>query len=328
MKAVIREESWPIRGGFRIARGPRASADVIVLELHLDGAVGRAECVPYARYGESIDSVKTAIEGATLGLDIMHGKGRVQELPPGAARNALDCALWDLEAKLTGTPVWSRVGMEAPPSPVTTMRTVSVGSPDEMKAAAAALLGAAVIKVKVDGGDDLERIAAVHEAAPDARLVVDPNEGWSVEQTKAWLPELDELGVALLEQPLPASEDDALDAIKQRAVPICADESFHDRHAFRIAARRYDMVNVKLDKSGGLTEALSCVREAQRLGLPFMVGCMVSTTLAIAPALLLTPAASFVDLDGPLLLDADRDGALHDRAQGVLRPSPSVWGGG
>ena len=327
MKAVVREESWPIRGGFRIARGPRASADVLVLELHLDGAVGRAECVPYARYGESIDSVKTAIEGAALGLDIIHGKKQVQQLPPGAARNALDCALWDLEAKLTGTPVWSRAGMAAPPSPVATMRTVSIGTPDEMGAAAGAVCGATAIKVKVDGGDELERIAAVHEAAPNARLVVDPNEGWSVDQTKAWLPELDGLGVALLEQPLPAGEDAALDAIEERAVPICADESFHDRHAFRIVARRYDMINVKLDKSGGLTEALSCLNEAERLGLPFMVGCMVSTTLAIAPALLLTPNASFVDLDGPLLLDADRSGALHDREAGVLRSSPSIWGG-
>ena len=185
-----------------------------------------------------------------------------------------------------------------------------------------------MIKVKVDGGPDLERIAAVHEAVPHARLVVDPNEGWSAEQTKAWLPALPNLGVALLEQPLPAAQDDALDAIAERPVPICADESFHDRRSFRVAARRYDMINIKLDKSGGLTEALHCTEEAKRLGLPFMMGCMVSTTLAIAPALLAAAGAAFVDLDGPLLLEADRDGALHDREAGVLHPCPSIWGGG
>ena len=326
MKAVVRAESWPIRGGFRIARGARAQAECVVLELHQEGVVGRAECVPYARYGESVDSVRNAIEEVALGLDLAHGKARVAEMPPGAARNALDCALWDLEAKLTGTPVWKRAGLVSQPGEVTTMRTVSVGSPAEMKEAASKLASARVLKVKVDGGADLERIAAVHEAAPNAKLVVDPNEGWSVEQTKAWLHDLDALGVVLLEQPLPVDQDHALDDITERSVPICADESFHDRRSFRIAAGRYDMVNVKLDKTGGLTEALRCVTEARRLGLPFMVGCMVSTSLAIAPALLIARDATFVDLDGPLLLETDREGAQHDRDNGVLRPSPSLWG--
>jgi len=327
MKAVIRAESWPIRGGFRIARGARATADVLVLELHQRGAVGRSECVPYARYGESIDSVTTEIERAALGLDLHHGKARIAEMPAGAARNALDCALWDLETALTGTPAWTRAGLSAPPSPVETMRTVSVGSPEQMSAAAKAFGNPSVIKVKVDGADDLERIEAVHESVPTAKLVVDPNEGWSVDQTLAWLPELASLGVAVLEQPLPAGRDDALESIRMRSVPICADESFHDRHSFDLASSRYDLVNIKLDKTGGLTEALHCVGEARRLGLGVMVGCMVSTSLAIAPALLLAEAATYVDLDGPLLLEADRDGALHDRESGVLRPSPSVWGG-
>ncbi len=327
MKAVIRAESWPIRGGFRIARGARATADVLVLELHHRGAVGRAECVPYARYGESVDSVSAEIERAALGLHLQHGKARIAEMPAGAARNALDCALWDLEAAITGTPVWVRAGFSAPPDPVETMRTVSVASADEMSAAAKALGNPSVIKVKVDGHDDLERIAAVHESAPTAKLVVDPNEGWSVEQTLAWMPELAALGVALLEQPLPADRDDALESIRNRPVPICADESFHDRRSLPLVAGRYDLVNVKLDKAGGLTEALQCVREARRLGLGVMVGCMVSTSLAVAPALLIAKGADFVDLDGPLLLQTDREGARHDRETGVLHPSPSVWGG-
>ena len=327
MKAVIRAESWPIRGGFRIARGARVKADVLVLELHHRGAVGRSECVPYARYGESIDSVSQEIERASLGLNLRDGRARVAEMPAGAARNALDCALWDLESAITGVPVWMRAGVSAPPRPVATMRTVSVGSPDEMRAAAKALRSPSVIKVKVDGTDDLERIAAVHESAPTSKLVVDPNEGWSVEQTLAWLPELPRLGVAALEQPLPADRDEALESITDRPVPICADESFHDRRSFGLATARYDLVNIKLDKTGGLTEALHCVGEARRLGVGVMIGCMVSTSLAIAPALLLARGALFVDLDGPLLLETDRDGALHDRTTGVLYPSPSVWGG-
>lgn len=282
--------------------------------------------MPYSRYGESVDSVRAAIESRATALVAATAKAQIQSLPPGAARNALDCAIWDLEAKRDGAPVWSLAGLPGPPAPVRTMRTISVASPSEMGAAAHALCRAEVIKVKVDGGPDLERIAAVHEAAPKAKLVIDPNEAWSVEQTAAWLPALGELGVAVLEQPVPASEDEALEALGERAVPICADESFHDRRSFEVVAKRYDMVNLKLDKSGGLTEALYCMREARRLGIPIMVGCMVCTSLGVEPALLLAPYAAFVDLDGPLLLESDREGALHDRDAGILRPSPSIWG--
>jgi L-alanine-DL-glutamate epimerase-like enolase superfamily enzyme len=234
--------------------------------------------------------------------------------------------MWDWQAKREGAPVWSLAGLAAAPTPVRTMRTISVASPTEMGESARAFSRSEVIKVKVDGGPDLERIAAVHEAAPEAKLIVDPNEGWSAEQTETWLPALAELGVAVLEQPLAAGEDAALDALTKRSVPICADESFHDRSSFAEVARRYDMINLKLDKSGGLTEAFHCAHEAKRLGIPIMVGCMVCTSLAVEPALLLSPGAVFVDLDGPLLLESDRDGALHDRDSGILRPSPSVWG--
>jgi L-alanine-DL-glutamate epimerase-like enolase superfamily enzyme len=247
-------------------------------------------------------------------------------MPAGAARNALDCALWDLEAKRERKPAWQLAGLVRPPEAVRTMRTVSVGSAPEMKAAAAEIADARMIKVKVDGGPDLDRIAAVHEAAPEAELIVDANEAWSMDQLAAWLPILPALGVVVLEQPLRADDDASLERL-EHSVPICADESFHDRRSFSGLERRYDIVNIKLDKTGGLTEALRCTAEAQRLGLRVMVGCMVSTSLSIEPALLLAADAEYVDLDGPLLLEADREGALHDREAGWLRPSASIWGG-
>ena len=326
MRALVRAESWPIRGGFRIARGARAEARVVVVELEAEGAVGRGECVPYARYGESIHSVCAQIEGAAEGLDLGNAGARVAALPPGAARNALDCALWDWRAKQAGTPVWQLAGLTAPAAQTATMRTVSVGSAPEMREAALALAATPVIKVKVDGGRDLKRIAEVREVAPEAELVVDANESWSVDQLIDWLPRLPALGVTLLEQPLPSDADGALEGM-HRPVPVCADESFHDSRSFRSVEGRYDVVNVKLDKAGGLTEALVCLAEAERRGFEVMLGCMVSTSLAIAPALLLAGAARYVDLDGPLLLESDREGALHDRGEGLLRPSPALWGG-
>jgi len=326
MRALVRAETWPIRGGFRIARGARAAAEVVVLELHQDGLIGRGECVPYARYGESIASVRAQIGAACRSLEVAGARGQALAMPAGAARNALDCALWDLEAKRAHKPAWQLAGLAQPPEAVRTMRTVSLASAPEMKAAAAEIADAPRIKVKVDGGSDLERIAAVHEAAPEAELIVDANEAWSMEQLAAWLPILPTFGVVVLEQPLRADDDAPLERL-EHAVPICADESFHDRRAFPSVARRYDVVNIKLDKTGGLTEALRCAAEAHRLGLEVMVGCMVSTSLSIEPALLLAPGAGYVDLDGPLLLDTDREGALHDRKTGWLRPSASIWGG-
>jgi L-alanine-DL-glutamate epimerase-like enolase superfamily enzyme len=280
--------------------------------------------VPYARYEESVDSVRAEIEAGCRGLEGPGARAQLLAMPAGAARNAIDCALWDLEAKQAGKPVWELAGLGRPPGAVRTMRTVSVDSAERMKDAAAKLAGTSVIKVKVDGGPDLERIAAVHEVAPRAELVIDANEAWSGEQLATWLPMLPKLGVSVVEQPLPAGDDAALEGL-ERGVSICADESFHDRKSFACVAGRYDMINIKLDKAGGLTEALYCLGEAQRLGLRTMIGCMVSTSLAIEPALLLTSNAEHVDLDGPLLLETDREGALHEHGTGLLRPS-ALWG--
>ena len=322
---MVRAESWPIRGGFRIARGARAAADVVVVELHDQGCIGRGECVPYARYGESTESVRAQIESGCRDLEGANAREQALTMPAGAARNALDCALWDLEAKRAGKPAWKLAGRRGPPPDVHTMRTVSVDTAEKMKVAANALADAGVIKVKVDGGADLDRIAAVHEGAPKAELVIDANEAWSAHQLAAWLPLLPKLGVTVVEQPLPADDDAALDRV-ERAVPICADESFPDRRSVSSVERRYDLVNIKLDKTGGLTEALYCVGEARRLGLQLMIGCMVSTSLAIEPALLLAFDAEYVDLDGPLLLETDRADARHDRKSGLLRSSSAVWG--
>lgn len=325
MKALVRAESWPIRGGFRIARGARAAAEVVVLELHDGGSVGRGECVPYSRYGETVESVRKEIEAASAIISAPAPRDGLAAMKPGAARNALDCALWDLEAKRCGSAVWKIAGLQEAPRPVLSMRTVSVDRVEKMRAAAIGLRTAPRIKVKVDGGADMERIAAVHEVAPDAELIIDANEAWSHAQVESWLPLLPDFGVVLLEQPLPADDDSTL-ADLVHAVPVCADESFHDRSSFAEIRSRYDAVNIKLDKAGGLSEALECSAEAKRLGLQRMLGCMVSTSLGIEPALLLASDAEYIDLDGPLLLERDREGALHDRDAGLLRPSGSIWG--
>lgn len=325
MRHVTRSESWPIAGGFRIARGAKNTAEVVVVELIEGRHVGRGEAVPYARYGESIASVLEAIDSAMKWLSPSVARSQLQRIPAGGARNALDCALCDLEARTSGEPVWARLGFDAAPAPVETMRTVSIDSPKAM-AVAAARLTARTLKVKVDGENDLDRIRAVHEAAPHASIVVDANESWSTRQLERFVPELGSLGVVLVEQPLRAGEDDVLSSMRG-AVPFCADESFHDRSSFGSVVGRYDMINVKLDKTGGLTEAIAVMREAETHGLQSMVGCMVSTSLAIAPALLLASSAALVDLDGPLLLARDRDDANHDSAASVLRPSADLWGG-
>lgn len=327
MRALVRAESWPIAGGFRIARGARSEATVVVLELESGDLIGRGECVPYGRYGESTESVQRLAESAFKGLDEAPTREAIlTTMPPGAARNVVDCALWELEAKRSGRAVWELAGLPTKPLAVQTMRTVSVGSPDVMAAAAIKLAGATVLKVKVDGGPDLERIASVHEAAPSAALVVDANESWTEAQLAAWLPELPGMNVSVLEQPLAATEDAALSAMRG-VVPFCADETFHDRRSFAAVDGRYDIINIKLDKTGGLTEALSTLREAKARDLGIMVGCMVSTSLAVAPALLLAAQADYVDLDGPLLLERDREGAQHDADTSVLRPSDRIWGG-
>ncbi|MEM9728111.1 MAG: dipeptide epimerase [Myxococcota bacterium] len=326
MRHSVRTETWPIEGGFRIARGARDAAEVVVVEFEDDGAIGRGEAVPYARYGETVASVVRSVERTLAALDGGLTREALGEaLSPGAARNALDLALWELEAKKAGAPVWKLLGLPEVPVEVETMRTVSVDSPEVM-ADAAHGLPATVLKVKVDGDEsDLERIEAVHQAAPGAMLVVDPNESWSSPQLERRLPELTALGVAALEQPLPAGADDALRSLRGDVL-FCADESFHDRESFDLVSERYDVVNIKLDKAGGMTEAAKVCREAASRGLHVIVGCMVSTSLAILPALPLAATAKFVDLDGPFLLARDREGAAHDASRSVLRPSPAIWG--
>ena len=318
-------ETFPIAGSFVIARGAKTEARVVVATITDGGAGGRGECVPYARYGESVESVVAAIEGVRAALEHEPDRAHLQDLlPAGAARNALDCALWDLEAKRSGVPAWRRAGV-APPAPVVTAYTISVGPPDLMALAARRAGARPLLKIKLGGAGDRERIAAVRAAAPDATLIVDANESWAEADLVAMIACCAEAGVALIEQPLPAGADAAL-ADTPHLVPICADESVHDRHDLAALRGRYDAVNIKLDKAGGLTEALAMADVAEGAGFALMVGCMVGTSLAMAPALLLGPRARFVDLDGPLLLARDRPGGLAYEGSTVWPPSSDLWG--
>ena len=321
----VRVEAWPIRDGFTIARGSKSEAVVVVAEIEADGVTGRGECVPYARYGERVSGVMETIEGCigplTRGLTRL---GLQKLLPPGAARNALDCALWDLEAKLSGRSAAELAGIP-PPHPVQTAFTLSLASPEAMAAAARKAAPYPLLKLKLGGDGDAERLAAIREAVPNARLIADANEAWHVADLEHLFLAAKKAGVELIEQPLPAGEDEPL-AHADRIIPICADESVHDRVSLAHLAGRYDAVNIKLDKTGGLTEALATAREARKLGLKIMVGSMVATSLAIAPALLLAQDADWVDLDGPLLLERDRDPGLTYVSGTVSPPASALWG--
>ena len=322
---TVRVERWPILGSFTIARGSKTEAAVVVAQIEHGGVLGRGECVPYARYGESLESVVGAIEARRQ--DIVAGLDRrsLQDaMPPGAARNALDCALWDLEAKRAGRRAHELAGI-AEPKPVTTAFTLSLGSPESMRAAASAAAFRPLLKVKLGTDDDAARIAAVREGAPASRLIVDANEGWRADTLAANLAACREAGVEMIEQPLPASKDAALAAV-ERSVPVCADESLHDRTGLAALVGRYDAINIKLDKAGGLTEALALADAAQGLGLSLMVGCMVGTSLAMAPAMLIAGRAGIVDLDGPLLLARDRDPGLRYEGSTVFPPAAELWG--
>jgi L-Ala-D/L-Glu epimerase len=322
---TVRIERWPIAGRFTISRGAKTEVLVVVAEVAADAAIGRGEGVPYARYGETVEGVAAAIEamGAALarGLD---RAGLQAAMRPGAARNALDCALWDAAAKRAGEPVHALAGLP-PPRPVTTAYTISLGAPDEMAAAAARAAGRSLLKIKLGAPGDPERLAAVRAAAPGPQLIVDANEGWTPENLGDNFAACAAAGVILIEQPLPADNDAALAGIT-RPVRVCADESIHDRASLEQLVGRYDAVNIKLDKTGGLTEALALAREAERLGFAVMAGCMVSTSLAIAPAMLIAQHAQFVDLDGPLLLAADRPAGLRYEGSLVHPPTPALWG--
>lgn len=323
---TVAVERFPIAGAFVISRESRTEAVVVSVTIREGDAVGRGECVPYRRYGETVEGVAAAIEGVRERVEAGLSQEDLQDaLPSGAARNAVDCALWDLDAKRSGVPAHVTAGIDRL-RPVTTCYTISLGTPESMAEATRKAADRPILKIKLGGPDgDLERIRAVRAAAPEATLVADANEAWTLERLESHLAACAEAGFALVEQPLPAEGDEALRGI-DRPVPICADESAHDRHGLDRLVGLYDAINVKLDKTGGLTEALALAREAQDRGFGIMVGCMLATSLAMAPAMLLTPRARFVDLDGPLLLARDREGGLRFEGSLVYPPAPSLWG--
>lgn len=322
---AIEAERFPIAGTFTISRGSKTEAEVLTCTIGDGVYVGRGECVPYRRYGETLESVQSAIE--TMRDAIAAGMDRHElrrALAPGAARNAIDCALWDLEAKRLGKPAWQSVCV-APPLPLVTAYTLSLGEPEAMAAQARSNAWRPLLKVKIGGEGDIARIRAVAEAAPSSRIILDANEGWTDDNITENLAAAAELGVALIEQPLPAGRDARLASIA-RPVPICADESVHTAKDLPTLRDRYDAINIKLDKAGGLTEALELRDQGRRLGFSIMVGCMVGTSLAMAPAVLLAQDADFVDLDGPLLLARDRMPGLTYEGSSVLPPDPALWG--
>ena len=324
---IVASESWPLKRAFRIARGAKTEAVVVVASVRKGEHTGRGECVPYGHYGESVESVTGQIENLRRAIEAGVSRNDLQSLlPAGAARNALDCALIDLEAKASGKPAFEQFGLPAP-VPVHTAFTLSVDEPEAMGQAAAdaAAKGYHLLKLKVAGGQDISRVQAVRKAAPEARLIVDANEGWTPAEYDVLAPGLAQLGVALIEQPLKAGEDAYL-ASRTAPVPICADESCHTRADLGRVCGRYAYINVKLDKAGGLTEAAALAREATAMGLKLMIGCMVSTSLAMAPASLLAGMADFVDLDGPLLLARDRQPALRYEADLLHPPPRELWG--
>lgn len=318
-------ERFPIAGTFTISRGSKTEAEVICCTLADGGFSGRGECVPYRRYGETVESVLGEIESVANAVRDGSSRQTLQTLlPAGAARNALDCALWQLEARQSGVPVASVICAE-PPRPLVTAYTLSLGEPEAMAEQARKNAWRPLLKVKIGGDGDRERIAAVVEAAPQSRLILDANEGWSASNVEENLAFAAGLGIALVEQPLPAGADAPLADIP-RPVPVCADESVHAAADLEKLLGRYDAVNIKLDKAGGLTEALLLRDRARLLGFQIMVGCMVGTSLAMAPAVLLAQDADFVDLDGPLLLAHDRTPGLAYSGSLVSPPEPDLWG--
>ncbi|WP_438274343.1 N-acetyl-D-Glu racemase DgcA [Nitrobacter sp.] len=320
-----RIERWPIAGSFTISRGAKTEAVVAVAEISRSGRTGRGECVPYARYGETPESVLASLlamqEPVAAGLDRL---SLSSTMPAGAARNALDCALCDLEAKCSGRRIWTLLDRPAP-APRSTAYTISLGTPEAMAAATAKAARRPLLKVKLGGDGDAERIAAVRKQAPESELIVDANEAWTLDNLERNLAACEAAGVTLVEQPLPAGKDEALARIR-RVISICADESVHDRTSLDGLRERYDAINIKLDKTGGLTEALAMADAAQALGFEIMVGCMVATSLSMAPAMLIAQQARFVDLDGPLLLAKDRDDGLRYDGSTVYPPDAALWG--
>ena len=324
-RLALAHDRFAIRGSFTIARGSRTHADVVTVTLTQGGASGRGECTPYARYGETVETVIAAIEALRPQLEEDLDRDALQSLlPAGAARNAVDCALWDLEAKRAGKPAHVLAGLPAP-QPIPTAYTLSLDAPDAMARAAYEHRGRPLLKVKLGGEGDPDRMHAVCGHAGTAKVIVDANEAWSPDVLWDWLDLAAELGIAMVEQPLPARAD-AMLAERPRPVAVCADESAHDRASLAGLSDRYDMVNIKLDKTGGLTEALAMKKAARDAGFGVFIGCMMGSSLAMAPATLLTADADYVDLDAPLLLAHDRDPGLPFKGSMLFPPSPELWG--
>lgn len=321
MEIQVKAETFRLAEVFTISRGSRTEAKVLTVKVSDNDVVGWGECVPYARYDETLESVTEEIEGLPESFTRAELQGL---LPGGAARNAVDCALWDLEAKRAGKRAWELAELKVP-GPEITAFTLSLDTAEKMEAQARKHAHRPLLKIKLGTPDDMARLEAVRRGAPEARIIVDANEGWSAEVYAELAPHLVRLGVALVEQPLPAGDDEALIGM-DRPVPVCADESCHDRASLPKLKGKYDVVNIKLDKTGGLTEALALRDAARAEGYKVMVGCMVGTSLAMAPAVLLAQGAMVTDLDGPLLLAEDRDAPLRYDDQGVYPPDASLWG--
>jgi L-alanine-DL-glutamate epimerase-like enolase superfamily enzyme len=322
----VTHESWPLETPFRISRGVKTVAEVVVVEIEQNGARGRGESIPYARYGETVESVLQQVSGIEHALASGMTREALQDaMPPGAARNAIDCALWDLSASLSGQSVTAQLGRGPLPA-LDSALTVSLDTPDAMHAVALRLSFAPVIKVKLDAHEPEARLRAVRAGAPHARLIVDTNEGWNFELLEAMQAALADTRVELLEQPLAAKDDAALEGFDP-VCPLCADESCHVAEDLPKLARRYQAVNIKLDKTGGLTGALDLLSCAREEGMQVMCGCMISTSLAIAPAFHIARHATFVDLDGPLWLKADRPGGVRVEEGKLLPPADELWGG-
>ncbi|EPX77247.1 N-acetyl-D-Glu racemase DgcA [Litoreibacter arenae] len=321
MSITVTKDVFQLAEVFTISRGSRTEAQVLTVRVERDGVVGQGECVPYARYGETLDSVIAEILSLPSGIT----RAALQSaLPAGAARNAVDCALWDWEAKKKGVRVWDILGLPAP-KPEITAYTLSLAEPDAMEASARKHSHRPLLKIKLGTPDDMPRLEAVRRGAPDTPIIIDANEGWTAEVYSDLAPHLVRLGVKLVEQPLPAGKDDMLAEI-DRPLPVCADEACHDRASLPSLKGKYDVINIKLDKTGGLTEALALKDAGLAQGYGVMVGCMVGSSLAMAPATILAQGVAFTDLDGPLLLAEDRDTPLIFDEAGVHAPKPELWG--
>jgi L-alanine-DL-glutamate epimerase-like enolase superfamily enzyme len=322
---IAAREVFPYRHVFRISRGSRTESVVVTATITEGALRGCGESMPYSRYGETPDSVLAQIEALRPAIEAgMEREALQRALPPGAARNALDCALWDLEAKRSGKRVWELAGLKAPEK-VTTAYTLSLDTPENMERAARAAGDRPLLKIKLTGEGDLERVAAIRRGAPKSRFIVDANEGWSAQQFERFASELAGFGVELIEQPLPAANDGGLAEVRH-PVPVCADESCHDTATLAGLGTRYDAINIKLDKTGGLTEALRLRDAGRKAGRRIMVGCMVGSSLAMAPAILVAQGAEWIDLDGPLLLAQDRTPGLVYEGSVVSPPARELWG--